>query len=382
MMKMLVTSFPGFGHFLPVVPLAWAARAAGHEVLVVSTGQVLEASERAGLSWADAAPGGDIITAVVESMKDAEDKYRDSSNPAGAAEFMSAISSRMADRTLEIARAWKPDVIVHTPTESAGVLAASLLSVPAVSHGFGIASIGKTGMIEMIYEAFRPACERNGWKGELVGSAANIDTCPPSMREPDRPDAWYTRYIPFNGGGRLPDEYLAPSSKRRICVTLGTVIPYLSGVGGLGGVVEAVRDLDAEVILALGGTDPSALGTLPPNVRTVGWTPLSTLLPTCSAVVHHGGAGTTMNAIVAGVPQLILPHGADQHINAAAVRQRGAGLSMLPEEASAETVRHSLQRLLDEPGFTQASQEVSRENESQTPPSEIVPRLLALAGRS
>jgi UDP:flavonoid glycosyltransferase YjiC (YdhE family) len=152
-------------------------------------------------------------------------------------------------------------------------------------------------------------------------------------------------------------------------------------VSGLTGVIEAVRDLDAEVVLALGEADRSALGPLPANVRLSGWVPLSALVPTCRVVVHHGGAGTTMNALVAGVPQLVLPHGADQHVNAGAVQQRGVGLSHLPAEADPPTVGRSLQRLLGDPVFSQAADEVRREIADLPAPAEIVPRLEELAVR-
>jgi UDP:flavonoid glycosyltransferase YjiC (YdhE family) len=88
-----------------------------------------------------------------------------------------------------------------------------------------------------------------------------------------------------------------------------------------------------------------------------------------------------MSAVAAGVPQLVLPHGADQHMNAAAVKERGLGLTHLPEDADMETVRSSLKQLLGDPGFTRAAQEVKEENESRISPAGIIPRLLELAGR-
>jgi UDP:flavonoid glycosyltransferase YjiC (YdhE family) len=84
---------------------------------------------------------------------------------------------------------------------------------------------------------------------------------------------------------------------------------------------------------------------------------------------------------VAGVPQLVLPHGADQHVNAAAVQQRGVGLSHLPEDADPATVGCSLQRLLAEPAFSQVADEVRREIAELPPPAEMVPRLEELAVR-
>jgi UDP:flavonoid glycosyltransferase YjiC (YdhE family) len=153
------------------------------------------------------------------------------------------------------------------------------------------------------------------------------------------------------------------------------VVPYTAGVGVLAGVIEAVSELDAEVVLALGEADRSTLGPLPGNVRTTGWVPLSALVPTCRVLVHHGGAGSTMNALVAGVVQLVLPHGADQFANAAAVQRRGVGLSHLPGEADPSTLRRSLHRLLAEPEFFQAADEVSREIAALPPPAEMVLRL-------
>ena len=383
-MKILFSTGPGLGHFLPVVPLAWAARAAGHDVIMVTTGPAIQACASAGLPAIDALPDFNFKDIAKRNRKDVQrfrDPFSDAALPL-VAEMMAGISDKMADRTVEMAKSWKPDSIVHTPFNANGSLVATLLSIPTVVQGFGLLSIGKlTGLTDLIYENMRPACARNGVTSELVRPAAIIDTCPPSMREPDRPSAWFCRYVPYNGGGRLPDWLVEAPSRPRICVTLGTAIPHVAGVGAVRGVIEAVRDLDVDVILALGGTDPSVLGTLPSNVRTVGWIPLSALAPTCSAIVHHGGAGTTMNALVAGVPQLVLPHMADQHGNAKAVQHRGVGLMHLPEEANAQTVQRSLRQLLEGSTFTQAAQEVRQENENQVPPADIVPHLVELGRR-
>src|SRR5213595_2083268 len=59
-MRLLFSTFPGLGHFFPIVPLAWAARAAGHETLIVTAGPALAAAGQAGLPAVDAAPGVDL----------------------------------------------------------------------------------------------------------------------------------------------------------------------------------------------------------------------------------------------------------------------------------------------------------------------------------
>jgi UDP:flavonoid glycosyltransferase YjiC (YdhE family) len=295
-------------------------------------------------------------------------------------EVFGEISDRMADRTVEVARSWQPDIVVHTPIGGAGPLVASLLSIPAVLHGFGLGPGAElTQLAGLVFQAMRPAFERHGLSGEPDRPVAILDPTPPSMQGHDRPPAWSIRYVPYNGGGALPDWLLQPPSRTRICVTLGTSVPYAAGVGGLTGVIEAVSDLDAEVVLALGEADRSTLGPLPGNVRLTGWVPLSALVPTCRVLIHHGGAGTTLNALVAGVPQLVLPHGADQHVNAAAVQQRGVGVSHLPGDADPATVGASLQRLLADPAFSRAADDVRKEIAALPPPAEMVFRLEELA---
>ncbi|WP_408635439.1 glycosyltransferase [Phytohabitans suffuscus] len=103
--------------------------------------------------------------------------------------------------------------------------------------------------------------------------------------------------------------------------------------------LAAAPDVDADFLLALGpDPDLTPLGPLPANVHPVGWVPLHHLLTGTAAVVHHGGSGTTMAALGAGVPQLVLPHGADQFINAAAVADLSIGTWCPPAEVDAATV--------------------------------------------
>jgi rhamnosyltransferase subunit B len=67
-------------------------------------------------------------------------------------------------------------------------------------------------------------------------------------------------------------------------------------------------------------------GQLPASVLWQSYVPLSKLLPHCAAMVHHGGIGTTAEALRAGVPQLITPFAWDQFDNGARVASLGAGL--------------------------------------------------------
>lgn len=55
------------------------------------------------------------------------------------------------------------------------------------------------------------------------------------------------------------------------------------------------------------------------------YVPFSQVLPRCAAIVHHGGIGTTAQALAAGIPQLVMPHAHDQPDNGSRVHRLGAG---------------------------------------------------------
>jgi UDP:flavonoid glycosyltransferase YjiC (YdhE family) len=88
---------------------------------------------------------------------------------------------------------------------------------------------------------------------------------------------------------------------------------------------------------------------LPPNVRHFPYLPFSQILPRCAALVHPGGIGTIAQAIRAGIPQLIVPHGNDQPDNALRLERLRLGLSIYPERYKAGRVARALHSLLDSP---------------------------------
>ncbi len=85
---------------------------------------------------------------------------------------------------------------------------------------------------------------------------------------------------------------------------------------------------------------------LPPEIFHVSYAPFGTLLPRCAAIVHHGGVGTTSQALAAGIPQLIRPFSHDQPDNAARVRRLGAGEWIWPAKFTEKNLRRVLDALL------------------------------------
>ncbi|CAM05366.1 nucleotide disphospho-sugar-binding domain-containing protein [Saccharopolyspora erythraea] len=299
----------------------------------------------------------------------------------------------MTEGTIEAGRAFGADLVVFTSDHAAGRITAQAFGVPGLEVGNRVSWSLRDADFRENHNSFDGELER-GLQREL-GIAdgdprlvARIDPRPASMGglkadEPDPRDGvpwWPMRFVPFNGGAVLPPWTMQAPPRPRVCVTLGTVVPAISGTTNLEVVVEALGGMDLDVVLAAGTADLTALGTLPENVRSVGFLPLSAFLPSCSLIVHHGGSGTTAAPLHYGVPQLVLPAFADNPLSAKRVADRGVGLSLDPATADVETVREMVRRLLEEPRFSSAAAEVAEEMAGQPSPSEVVARVADALG--
>ncbi|GGS46197.1 MULTISPECIES: glycosyltransferase [Actinokineospora] len=347
-MRVLFVTTPVIAHTYPLVTTAWALRAAGHDVLVATCGATAPRVARAGLAVTDTAPGlelGDVFRELAPGA-----------NP------FAVLAERMLPGVLAAGR---PDAVVFTPHAYAGPRAAAEHGVPAVVHGLGLGP-----GLDQIRETYAGA-------GVAADFAAGIDVAPDSMRVGERL-GWSARYVPFNEGSVLPAWVREPAPRRRVLVTLGTTVPSMVGLARLTPLwktIDAAADVDAEFVIALGDIDTTELGELPPNVRVVpGWLPLIALLRTCDAAVHHGGSGTLMAVLDAGLPQLVLPQGADQFANAEAVRKRGVGLVRTPDGLSAAAITE----LLGDGDLRAAAAEVRAELRALPAPSALVDRLTGL----
>ena len=85
---------------------------------------------------------------------------------------------------------------------------------------------------------------------------------------------------------------------------------------------------------------------LPPDVLWLPYVPLRPLLPRAAALVHHGGIGTTAEALRAGVPQLIIPLAYDQFDNGARVEALAAGRMLAGIRARPRAIAGALREML------------------------------------
>ena len=364
-MRVLFVSTPGLGHLFPMVPLAWALRSAGHEVMVATAGQGLTGA-RSGLSVVDVAPGFSRQTMMTRMQRRVVQQHglrdRRLTDLRDAAAFAACTSMPLVDRTVELARTWQPNLIVQSQIQGAGLVAAGVLDLPVINHGFGLART--EGLAELHRIHMSESFTRYGTG--LPEHIATLDVAPHSMVDPPS-RGWSMRYVPYNGGAVMPDWLRVPRERPRLAVTLGTV-DAARGLVMARSVIDIAAEVDAEIILALGHVDTSELRPLPANVQIVGWVPLTALLPTCAAIVHHGGAGTTMTALALGVPQLIFSGPMDRHINATAVARRGAGIATEPAQLTTALLRE----VLIDSDILSSARDVSADIASLPTPADLV----------
>ncbi|WP_421934988.1 glycosyltransferase [Phenylobacterium sp.] len=110
--------------------------------------------------------------------------------------------------------------------------------------------------------------------------------------------------------------------------------------------LAAAHQLGRRAIL-LTGPDSGLLARPPtPNVLVADYAPHSELFPHALAIVHHGGVGTTAQALRAGKPQLIIPFSADQPDNGERVARLGVGRAVPHRRLGVQTMRGELEALL------------------------------------
>jgi UDP:flavonoid glycosyltransferase YjiC (YdhE family) len=178
-------------------------------------------------------------------------------------------------------------------------------------------------------------------------AALNLAFWPPQFRAPASDDPPNVVLCGFPAAARprepLDDalEAFLGSGPAPIVMGLGSALPdSTQDVYDL--VEEVAVELEQRVVLVGGAAKVARAGVL-----RVANAPYSALFGRARLVIHHGGIGTTAEALAAGRPQLVIPVGADQHDNAARLERLGVALRLPRVKLSKRGVRNRLSRLLD-----------------------------------
>jgi len=110
--------------------------------------------------------------------------------------------------------------------------------------------------------------------------------------------------------------------------------------------IHAARAAGRRAIVSQGWADLGPIDEAPDCIA-IGDVNQQALFPRVAAVVHHGGAGTTLTAARAGAPQVVVPMFSDQPFWASRVRELGIGTSVPIAELTTDRLASALHDALE-----------------------------------
>jgi UDP:flavonoid glycosyltransferase YjiC (YdhE family) len=355
--RIVVASLPAYGHLYPMLPLALACAAAGHEVTVATGAPFLDALP------APTVPGlpGDV------SLHDVERETQRGLAGTGRFDFVIRMFGVvLPPRTEPVLTALfartRPDLVIYEMMNVGAAVAAERAGIRAVAFGLGLWN----PVIPLIHRAA-------GVAEDLPGGY--LDQIPASLQNPEAASANHlpVRPVPWAPPVPLP-AWFAGSTRPRVYVTLGTV--SFGAVEVLRRAVLATAAHDVDVLVAVGPEgDPALLGELPGNVHLERFVSQADVLTTVDLIVHHGGAGTMLGALANGLPQLILPQGADHPFNAAAIERTGAGIAIANDDQVPGAIEEAVGRLLSDGRERGTAKRIAAEIAAMPSPDEVAASL-------
>ncbi|HKT05144.1 MAG TPA: nucleotide disphospho-sugar-binding domain-containing protein [Rugosimonospora sp.] len=322
-MRVLFTAGSGGPRLYPMVPLAWACRAAGHEVRLATT---------------------------------------------------PPYPQTMVDDLIGYAARWPADLLVYDAVADAGAVAATVLGIPGVRYLCGVSAFTRIGPLP----EYRALFARFG--AEPEPPVSYLDSTPPGMRLVELEPRIDLRYVPYHDAGREPAELhalRAPRDRPRACVTWGRDEPCRAAVCRL-------AESGVDVLMTTTVGQLRALGDLPAGVRGLPGVPLPLLLPYCDVLVQPGGEGATLTGAALGVPQVAVTRTPEHELTAGQLAATGAGVHLryheLRRDDRGSAICAAVHRVLVDPSYQDSADRLRKEIEAQPSPADVVPGLAALAG--
>jgi MGT family glycosyltransferase len=369
MAKFWMISAPLFSHtdWGGYLKTAQQLQALGHEVIWVSSESLRRPVESAGLPFLGVAdtgwlwpppPAPDVSTmppaeAVMLRYRRALDTWLSEDLVGKAVEALLALAAEHGS----------PDVIVTDPFLTAAALAAEKLDIPlAVCGWIAQRELNEDGLFPVqkslgneSQQRIARLCERFGLEGRYFASGPTPSILSPYLHISYFTESWYqadaanllpqTRFV-----GGVPDapisvapEWLQaiPEEVPLALVTLGTTFTGDLGFFSWAAQAAARAGYVPVVVIGWNPIEPESkqqlVNALPKNTRLLNFVPFDHVLPRTRLMIHHGGMGTTHAAVVHGIPQIVVPHAADQRGQARRVAQAKVGLNL-----SAHDVRQGM----------------------------------------
>jgi UDP:flavonoid glycosyltransferase YjiC (YdhE family) len=381
-MRIAFATNPALGHLLPLVPLAQAARDSGHDVRVVGGASLARPLHDARLTHVIAGPP-DLPTVFGQVPERHGLTGRRLAAATWKGAFAGVLAEAMADGTLALAGTWRPDLVVHEDSEQGSWIAAERLGVPHIALQ---ATAWRGSAYRLSSEPLNRLRDRHGLPRDPElrdwHRFGFLTTRPPSLHNANDPGPAGSTPIrptaPDDAGGE-PVEWPTgmPNGRARVVVTMGTLMPGRTEV--MTAILDGLETLDVDIVATVGhDIDPAALGRRRPTTRVARYVPMTPLVAGASLLVFHGGSGTMLAGLAAGVPLVVLPIAADQPENADRCRDAGVARVLAPDARAAGDVQEAASDVLGDPGYAAAAARVRDEIAVMPDPATVLPQLEAL----
>jgi len=350
--RILFTFVGGSGHFDPLVPIARAARAAGHVAAVSGRPGMIPRIEAAGFpAFATGPDGGDPdqrLPLLPPSAEREDAVLRDG--------FAGHLARTRAAAILDLCAAWLPDLIVCDEVDFGAMIAAERLRLPYAS--VVVIASGAFVRTELLSGKLNELRAEHGLPPDpdltMLSRYLVLAPGPPSYRDPVHPLSATAHAIrplvpaPAEGD-ELPTWITEGEGAPLVYFTLGTVFNIESG-DLFARVIAGLRELPIGLVVTVGRQiDPAELGPQPANVRIERFIPQALLLPHCDLVVSHGGSGSVIGALAHGLPMVLIPMGADQLLNGARCHDLGVARVLDPIAATPAEAAGAVSDVLRDP---------------------------------
>jgi MGT family glycosyltransferase len=366
--RVLFASTRGVGHFNPLVPFADACLRRGHEVLFAGPPSLAGAVASAGYEfWVFEDPPEDELAEVWERVPSLPP---DEANAVVIGEVFGRLDATASlPRLREACAEWTPDVVVREPNEYGSAVAAEVHGIPHARVAIGLSRMEELAL-RCVASAVDTLRESVALPSDPTARALRhspyLTLFPASFEDPQEGEQPHT--LRFHdaawdaSAAELPDWWSDPAAPL-VYITLGSVAGAMDMTASVyQAAVEAIAGFPVRVLLTVGhDADLEAFAEAPPNVQVERWVPQADVLAHASAVVCHGGAGSTLGALAAGLPIVVVPLFADHPYNARRVAAVGAGVAAAPDPRA---IRDGLSRVLVNESYRAAAQGLASEMRS------------------
>lgn len=360
-----------------MMPLAYAMRDAGNDVIFGTGDSFMQRLKGWGF------PVRKVGEELAWGFERASQRFPELLNPErpefGGAIFVDVLGVRSLEDMSVMIEAERPDLVVYEATDVGAAVAAGRAGVPAACFGISL-------WIEPFLDSLR---SRSATLWEAASSEPSLDVTVGDMLLDQWPESMQTtaskeraaryqplRPIPWADPSSDAPGWLGSRERPFVFVSLGTMF---WGKDLLRKVIESLDGLDVDA-LVLAGADatPDELPSSD-NVRVSGFIDQPAVLQRADLVIHHGGAGTILGSLANGLPQLILPEGADRPFTAANVKDAGAAIALEPRDASVDDIARAVKELMNENRYRIRAEEIGAEIARMPAPEEVVGVLEGLA---